>query len=79
MFLIVGVSRTKGHNLRIQGRPFRTERRRHFFTQRVVSLWNSFPQEIVDAKTLNVFERRLDIAIGSNGIKGYGEKAGLGY
>ena len=38
--------------------------RRHFFTQRVVSLWNSLPQEVADAKTLNVFKRRLDIALG---------------
>ena len=53
--------------------------RRHFFTQRVVSLWNSLPQEGVDAKTLNVFKRWLDIALGVNGIKGYGEKARLGY
>eukprot|EP00061_Rhincodon_typus_P006869 g27946.t1 len=43
--------------------------RRHFFTQRVVSLWNSLPQEVVDAKTLNIFKRRLDIALGANGIK----------
>ena len=53
--------------------------RRHFFTQRVVSLWNLLPQEVVDAKTLSVFKRWLDIALGANGIKGYGEKAGLGY
>ena len=79
IFLMVGESRTRGHSLRIQGRPFRREVRRHFFTQRVVSLWNSLSQEVVDAKTLNVFKRRLDIALGANGIKGYGEKAGLGY
>ena len=74
MFPIVGDSRTRGHCLRIQGRPFRREVRRHFFTQRVVSLWNSLPQEVVDAKTLNVFKRRLDIVLGANGIKAYGEK-----
>ena len=57
MFSIVGESRTRGHSLRIQGRPFRTEMRRPFFTQRVVSLWSSLPQEVVDVKTLNVFKR----------------------
>jgi len=75
---MVGVSRTRAHSLRIQGRPFRTEMRRYFFTQRVASLWNSLPQEVVDAKTLNVFKRWLNIALGVNGVKGYGEKAGLG-
>ena len=79
MFPMVWESRTRSHNLRIQGRSFRMELRRHFFTQKVVSLWNSLPQEAVDAKTLNVFKRRLDIALGVNGIKSYGEKAGLGY
>ena len=55
--MMVGVSRTRGHSLRIQGRLFRTELRRHFFTQRVVSLWNSLSQEVVDAKILNAFKR----------------------
>ena len=72
-------SRPGDHSLRIQGRPFRTEVRRHFFTQRVVSLWNALPQEVVDAKTLNIFKRRLYIALGVNGIKDYGEKAELGH
>ena len=75
----MGESRTRDHSLTIRDRPFRTEVRRHFFTQRVVSLCNSLPQEVVDAKTLNVFKRQLEIALGANGIKGYGEKAGLGY
>ena len=56
IFPMVGESRTRGHSLRIQGRPFRMVVRRQFFTQRVVSLWNSLPQEVVDAKTLNVFK-----------------------
>ena len=44
-----------------------------------VSILQSLSQEVVDAKTLNVFKRRLDIALGVNGTKGNGEKAGLGY
>ena len=76
---MVGDSRTRGPTLRIRGRPFRTEVRRHFFTQRVVSLWNSLPQKVIDAKTLNAFKRWLDIALGVNGIKGYEGKAGLDY
>jgi len=76
---MVGDSRTRGPTLRIRGRPFRTEVRRHFCTQGVVSLWNSPPQEVVHTKTLNVFKRQLDLALGANGIKGYGEKAGLDY
>ena len=79
IFPMVEVSRTRGHSLRIQGRSFRMEMRGHFFTQRVVSLWNSLPQKVIDAKTLNAFKRWLDIALGVNGIKGYEGKAGLDY
>ena len=68
----------RGHSLRIQGRLFRPERRRNFFTQRVVSLWNSLPHEIVEAKTLYVFKKQLDITLGAKGIKGYGGKARSG-
>ena len=38
MFPMVGESRTRGHSLRIRGKPFRTEVRRNFFTQRVLNV-----------------------------------------
>ena len=47
--------------MRIRGKPFRTEVRRNFFTQRVVNVWNSLPQKVVEAKTLS---KKLDIALG---------------
>ena len=68
-----GESRTRGHILRI------TEVRRNFFTQRVVNVWNSLPQKVVEAKTLCDFKKKLDIALGAKGIKGYGAKGGSGY
>ena len=40
MFSMVGESRTRGYSLRIRGKPFRTEVRRNFFTQRVVNVCN---------------------------------------
>ena len=54
-------SRTKGHSLRIRGKPFRTEVRRNFFTQRVVNVWNSLSQKVVEAKMLSDFKKKLDI------------------
>ena len=68
LFPMVGESKKRSHSLRIRGKPFRTEMRRNFFTQRVVNLWNSPPQNVVEANTLSV----LDIALGAKGIKGYG-------
>ena len=79
MFPMVGESRTRGHNLRIRGKPFRAEVRRNFFTQRVVNVWNSLPQNVVEAKTLSDFKNKLDIALGAKRIKGYGRKGGSGY
>ena len=76
---MLGESRTRGHSLRIKGRPFKTEVRKNVFTQRVVNLWNSLPQRAVEAKSLDGFKRELDRALGASGIKGYGEKAGTGY
>ena len=41
--------------------------RRKFFTQRVVTLWNRLPKEVVDAPSLEAFKARLDVALGSLG------------
>ena len=74
MFPMVGESRTRDHSLRIRGNPFRTEVRRNFFTQRMVNVWNSQPQNVVEAKVLSDFKKKLDIALGVKGFKGYGKK-----
>ena len=79
MFPLMGESRTRGHSLRIRGRPFRTEMRKNFFTQRVVDMWNALPQKAVEAKSLDAFKRELDRALIDSGVKGYGERAGMGY
>ena len=34
--------------------------RKYFFSQRVVNAWNSLPQKIVDADSVNSFKNRLD-------------------
>ena len=36
-----------------------------FFTKRVVRCWNRLPREVVDAPSLEVFNTRLDGALGS--------------
>ena len=79
LFPMLGKSRTRGHSLRIRGKSFRTEMRKTFFTQRVVNLWNSLPQKVVEASSLAIFKRELDVALVAKGIRGYGEKAGTGY
>ena len=53
-------TRTRGHSLKIRGSQFRTELRRNFFSQRVVNLRNSLPNEAVEATSLNVFKSQID-------------------
>ena len=65
--------------MRIRSKPFKTEVRRNFFTQRLVNVWNSLPQDVVEAKTLSDLKKKLDMVLGDKGIKGYGGKGGSGY
>ena len=78
LFPPAGVSRTRGHSLRIRGRSFKTEMRRNFFTQRVVNLWNSLPQRAVDAESLSIFKAEIARFLDSRGIEGYGDWAESG-
>ncbi|KFQ76359.1 hypothetical protein N335_11258, partial [Phaethon lepturus] len=42
---------------------FRLDRRKKFFTMRVVKHWHRFPKEVVDAPSLETFQVRLDGAL----------------
>ncbi|KAJ8285457.1 hypothetical protein GJAV_G00026980 [Gymnothorax javanicus] len=66
------VSRTRGHKWKLTKGKFSADIRKYFFTQRVISMWNSLPDHIVEAETLGVFKSRLDLKLGTiEYLKGY--------
>ena len=54
-------SRTRGNQLKLRGGNFRTDCRKFFFSERVVNLWNSLPDSVVDAPSVNALKSRLDL------------------
>ena len=59
-FVLQKSNRTRGHNCRIVKQRSRLDIRKYFFSQRVVNAWNSLPQDVVDADSVNSFKNRLD-------------------
>ena len=53
-------TRTRGHSLKLKKEHTRVLKTRGFFRHRVVNLWNSLPQNIVEASSLNAFKTSLN-------------------
>ena len=53
-------SNTRGHICKIYKSRARLNVRRFLFCMGIVDQWNSLPSNVVEAKTVNSFERRLD-------------------
>lgn len=51
--------RTRGHSFKLKKKRFNTQLRQHFFTERVINLWNSLDDSIVSATTINSFKNEL--------------------
>ena len=60
MFNLAGDQRTRGHSLKLTKGRFRLNIRGHFFTQRIINLWNGLKEDTVSAPSLNIFKNRLD-------------------
>jgi len=51
---------TRGNKYKLYQRSVKYDLRKHFFTNRVVSLWNTLPNGVVDSDAINCFKSRLD-------------------
>uniref|UniRef100_A0A3B3RVY9 Reverse transcriptase domain-containing protein n=1 Tax=Paramormyrops kingsleyae TaxID=1676925 RepID=A0A3B3RVY9_9TELE len=59
-FSISSNTRTRGHRWKLAGEHFKLDLRKHFFTQCVVRVWNSLPDNVVQAESLGSFKSELD-------------------
>ena len=51
---------SRGHNFKLFKSRSKTSVRDHYFTNRIVELWNRLPALVLEAKTVIQFEKRLD-------------------
>ena len=47
----------RGHSKRLTVNRCRLDSRKYFFSNRIVHHWNNLTQEVVDARSVNVFNR----------------------
>ena len=53
-------TRTRGHSKKIKKKFCKINLRKFSFTNRIVDLWNTLPQSVIDAMDVRQFEIRLD-------------------
>ena len=65
LFRLSNNTNTRGHTLKLAKVRPRLDCRKHFFSCRVINRWNSLPQQVVEAETVNSFKNRYDMHYGN--------------
>ncbi len=60
VYLPQQVGITRGNDKKLFQRWYNKDVRKHFFTKRIVTMWNSLPNDIVNASSINSFKNSLD-------------------
>ena len=60
-------SRTRGHSYKLFKQRFHLDVSKYFLSNRVIDLWNSLPDHIVTAPSINCFKKKLDNFLLENG------------
>ncbi|XP_033731479.1 uncharacterized protein LOC117321118 [Pecten maximus] len=60
LFQETGRTTTRGHSRKIYKRPFRLNKTGNFYSNRVINIWNSLPEEVISAPSINAFKSRIN-------------------
>lgn len=52
----------RGYSPKLHQGKFTLDIRKKLFTERVIGHWNHLPREVVESLSLDMFEKRLDMA-----------------
>jgi hypothetical protein len=54
------ISNTRGNQLKMQLTHIHYNLRKHFFSNKIIAVWNSLPNDVVSVHSTNIFKNCLD-------------------